>query len=364
MDSSTKRLLIILPRDSLNGSEQYLKMVAKFYISLNWFVDVYFLVGKERKNYWNDISSERCNLYFTKQSRELTGIIGLTNLLIENKLHYDRLFTSHVHINALAGFLRKLGLITTKFHIGRESSSLFFRSSGIKRFYYKSLYNYFYSTIDLLICQTSRMKEQLIDQIPHLNKKVRVIPNPIDMSLIIESENPMDEIKFPYIVAAGRLNRVKGFDILISAFSMLKNKYPDLKLLILGEGDERETIEKQIEEEDLINDVVLKGHVNNVYPYFKGAEVCVVSSRVEGFPNVLLQMMSQNDKVVSTTCAGDIDKIIGIITCEPSDSEKLYIAIEKALLTNSSSNRIHFNKELDRRKINHFIKKVDSYLSV
>src|SRR5690606_20880375 len=112
-----------------------------------------------------------------------------------------------------------------------------------------------------------------------------------------------------FIVTAGRLIHEKGYDILINAFAELKEKYPDLKLIILGYGDLKQELIYLATSLNIEQDVIFWGFVENVYPFFKKAKACVISSRVEGFPNVLLQMMSQNSNVVSTTCAGGIDTI-------------------------------------------------------
>jgi glycosyltransferase involved in cell wall biosynthesis len=171
------------------------------------------------------------------------------------------------------------------------------------------------------------------------------------------------KIEMPYIVSAGRLIPEKGFDILIAAFSKLKQEYRDLKLIIIGDGKFRIEMEILIKKLNLENDVILYGIADNVYPFFKQAKMCVVSSRIEGFPNVLLQEMSQNEKVVSTLCAGDIDKIDGLFTCRPNDEQDLLRAMQQCLEADTAGNRILFDKELQGRSIDGFIDKVNSYLT-
>jgi glycosyltransferase involved in cell wall biosynthesis len=73
------------------------------------------------------------------------------------------------------------------------------------------------------------------------------------------------------------------------------------------------------------------GHVDNPIPYYKKAKLCVVSSIKEGFPNVLLEMMAVNDSVVSTLCAGGIEKIPSILKVEPNNINSLTSAIGFAL---------------------------------
>jgi glycosyltransferase involved in cell wall biosynthesis len=89
--------------------------------------------------------------------------------------------------------------------------------------------------------------------------------------------------------------------------------------------------------------------------------MCVVSSRIEGFPNVLLQEMSQNEKVVSTLCAGDIDRIPGLFTCKPNDEDDLLRAMQECLEADTSGNRALFDEELQGRSIDKFIEQVQRF---
>ena len=116
-----------------------------------------------------------------------------------------------------------------------------------------------------------------------------------------------------------------------------------------------------IDKLNLVEEVLLYGFVKNVYPYFKNATVCVVSSRVEGFPNVLLQMMSQNSKVVSTTCAGGIENIPGVQISETNNIKNLEDAITTSL-NSSKDNRALFDEFLQSRDISSFMATVIQHL--
>lgn len=276
---------------------------------------------------------------------------------------FNVIFSSHLMMNAMLGFLRTIGFLKVKKLICRESTTVFVRYKGFKLFKYKLAYFLGYNNIDLLITQTKLMKSILLNNIPYISKRVDVvtIPNPFDFPdghMANESITLFEN----YIVSAGRLIPEKGFDVLIKAFSKIKNIKPELKLLILGEGPERKGLEKLISDEKLVDSVVLFGFVDNVYPYFKSAKSCVVSSRIEGFPNVLLQMMSQNNNVVSTLCAGGIDDLKGVVTCHIDDANALAESIIKVINNTSSENRMLFDEELEKRSVDNFIKKIYSLL--
>jgi glycosyltransferase involved in cell wall biosynthesis len=352
------KILIILPNDNLGGAEQCLKMIAKYYRYEE--VSIFFLNSYNTKS-WVDLENTT-NQYFCSKTNRFFGVLKLIQILIVQRVEYDCAFTSHISINALVGILISFKIIKTKKFVVRESTSIYTRYDGLKLFFYKLLYKIGYRNIDLLICQTDFMKYQLIENFKNIEKRalVKTIPNPIDIDFLTtqrQKENSL-YLDYKFIVTAGRLIYEKGFDILINAFSHIKLINPNVKLLILGDGPLKSKLQEQIESLNLVNQVILVGHVRNVYDYFKLAELCVVSSIIEGFPNVLLQMMSQNDNVVSTTCAGDIDKIPGIVTCEPNNVSELKLAIETGL-ANNNNNRERFDTYLKARSINEFMKTVN-----
>ena len=356
-------ILIIMPVDSLNGAEQYLKMIAKYYSSHE--VSIYFLKNTHSSK-WNDLQSQ-CNLNFMSSKGYVNGLLKFIKKIRKDNQDFDYIFTSHVYTNSLIGILLSVGAIKTDYFIARESTSIFLRYRGLKLLTYKFAYFIGYRKMDLLICQTRLMHDQLIQYFSTIQKRTELIilQNPINLS---GSEAlalaPLPE-GFPkyFMVSAGRLIEEKGFDILIQSFLILKKSHPNLKLVILGEGDSRVSIETLISKLNLNNEVFLTGQVNNVYKYFKNAQLCVVSSRIEGFPNVLLQMMSQNTNVVSTLCAGGINKIPGIYTCSTQNIKKLHTAIDNCLKENNSKNRQIFDNYLKARNIENFMYELKRLIS-
>lgn len=104
----------------------------------------------------------------------------------------------------------------------------------------------------------------------------------IDMEKI-EHQPPIDSEK-KYIITARRLIKNKGIDTLINAFNLLQNDFPDLYLYIVGEGDEKEALIKQVKELNLTDKVVFTGSLSlgKLISYLKGGLVHVCPSRVEG----------------------------------------------------------------------------------
>ncbi len=353
-------ILVFSINDALGGAELYLRTIARQYKHED--LDIAFLRATNRDN-WQEFEGQATLKAYSKSSKFL-GIIRFIWRSFFIRKQYDYIFTSHIHTNALIGLLRTLGLVKTNYHICRESTSIFLRFRGLSLYTYKMMYALGYKNIDLIICQTRLMKRQLLDHFKRLRRfNVEVIPNPIELDVIQELAAAPSKYDFDYIVAAGRLIHVKGFDILIKAFSQFKVTYPNMKLVLLGEGQDREKLGQLAHAQNVFNDVIFEGHVNNVIPYFKNAKICVVSSRIEGFPNVLLQMMSQNDNVVSTTCAGGIDRIQGVYTCQPSSVSDLSLALSNCFESNNQALRNVFDDYLLKRDVKSFMKQVIAHLN-
>jgi glycosyltransferase involved in cell wall biosynthesis len=99
------------------------------------------------------------------------------------------------------------------------------------------------------------------------------------------------------IIAIGRLDRVKGFDILIEQMRDLTFKF---RLLIVGEGPERDNLEETIRKTGMEGRVCLTGFREDIALLMKSSHVVVISSHSEGFSNVLVEGMFYADAVVST----------------------------------------------------------------
>lgn len=104
------------------------------------------------------------------------------------------------------------------------------------------------------------------------------------------------------ILAAGRLDPVKGFIHLIEAFGQLRGMDEDWGLVILGEGPERAALENRVRALELERRVFLPGLAGNMTDWYKRASLFVLTSLTEGFPNALLEAMAAGVPVVSFDC--------------------------------------------------------------
>lgn len=136
------------------------------------------------------------------------------------------------------------------------------------------------------------------------SKKVVTIHNPafnnqiLEMSKSAVNDFPSDQ---SLILGVGSLTNQKDFATLIRAFELVRQRIKS-HLLILGEGRERKKLERLVQELELNDHVSMPGFVNNPFSYMATADVFVLSSRWEGFGNVLVEAMGCGTQVVSTDC--------------------------------------------------------------
>lgn len=342
MSTSKPKINLISLTDRPNGAENVLLKMA---ISVNG--NLIFIAKNQDTRL---VIPENLSKKYLSHKSKVVGMIKLLPLLA--KMHKDQIVMStHPYLNAYLGFCKRIGLFKNQL-IVRECTSIFTRFSGFKKFVYQILYKLGYPAADLVVCQTDTMLNQLLDHNPFLDSsRVIVQPNPIDVDKIMDLGNEhLNQIHEgeQFICTAGRLIPEKGFDILIQAFGILRKSNPKIKLIILGEGKEREKLTNLISDLELQQSVVLNGHIANPVPYFKHAKVCVVSSITEGFPNVLLEMMASNPAVVSTMCAGGIDSIPNITTVEVNNVLALATAIQNTLDNTQTKDNPHIDYLLKR----------------
>lgn len=114
------------------------------------------------------------------------------------------------------------------------------------------------------------------------------------------------------IVSVGRLEYVKGYDMLVDAMNKLVNHLNlDIHLCLVGDGSQRFDIEQRISVHGLNNNITVAGSQANPYPYVKAADIFVCPSRQEGFNIAILEAMTLGKPVIATNCAGPSEILCG-----------------------------------------------------
>ncbi len=218
----------------------------------------------------------------------------------------DIVFSGFGEVNAYLALFIKL-FPRTKF-IARETNVV---TQHVTRKEIKFFYN-FYNNYQKIIAQSDDMMHDLVDNFNIKKKKIVKINNPVDFDFINEklavSLKP-ESFKYNYknVVAIGNLSARKGFDNLLKVFSRLKNE--NIMLHILGDGKDKEVLHQMKDFLGLKN-VIFHGRQDNPYQFLKYADLFILSSRYEGFPNVLLEAGACGTYSLANNCPGGINEII------------------------------------------------------
>jgi glycosyltransferase involved in cell wall biosynthesis len=195
-----------------------------------------------------------------------------------------------------------------------------------------------FAAADLVVTTSRGVADDLVRSFGVSARRVRVVPNPIDVTAITAAaKEPLDPAhaarwSSPSIVAAGRLAEAKNYPLLIEAFAILRRRMP-ARLFILGQGDQEPALRALIGAKGL-DDVVLCGFQRNPWKYIARADVLALTSRYEGFGNVLIEAMACGVPVVATASPGSreiVESGVNGLIVERHEPEAVAAGLERIL---------------------------------
>ncbi|MCG3741550.1 glycosyltransferase [Vibrio cincinnatiensis] len=310
MSKNKKKIALAVTSFNGGGAERVMVTLANKYIE--WGYEVDFIVGFDEGPYKKILNSNvnKFVLYdkaYGRLKRRIRAFLNLRNYL--SNTDSDVLMSTIRNFNVFVTMAHLLSTSKVKL-ILREADTLdrIFDKYQFKDKVLLCLMRFFYPKALGLVANCKVTKTDLCAKINIKENAIRVIYNPIDLSVVNRNKN-IDKVN-KKIVACGRLDKKKNFNDLIRVIPLVKEKYPNLVLEILGEGQERENLETLIESLKLNNSVKLVGFVDNPYAYYSQADVFVQTSLWEGFGYVLAEAMACGTAVVAYDSKGAMREIL------------------------------------------------------
>lgn len=214
-----------------------------------------------------------------------------------------------------------------------------------------------YRRADAVVALTDGLAAHIVEASGISQNKVHVIPNP-HLPRVDEDVEKRDA---ELVLACGRLEKQKDFETLLRAFAQVRKTRPS-RLVLLGEGSQRQALAALAADLGIERSFLLAGHSNQVSRWMRRAKVMVSTSRVEGFPNVLLEALAAGCAIVSTESSDAVHKLLdderlGAIV-PVGDESRIAQAILAALASEAAPECVDLDSHYDLSVI------VDDYLKV
>ncbi len=286
-----KEIIIITTSLGNDGAERVLTELADEWVRCGHKVMVVQTdYNKNSCNYTLDKRVRLINLHFDRRNR--------FQWYFREIRYVVRLLKKHKNACALAFLSRSFYILAI--------SSLFVKNKLIfserndpsrwpKRAIQRIMRDYAFCMADICVFQTEDAKKHFPLKV---QKKGVVIPNPCNPDL----PEPYSGERRKVIISASRLTAQKNLEMMIKAFSAFIKKYPDYRLEIYGEGEERKKLEKMIRDMELQNSVFLPGFTEDIHGKMHDCAMYVCSSDYEGISNSMIEALGMGLPTISTDC--------------------------------------------------------------
>jgi glycosyltransferase involved in cell wall biosynthesis len=284
-------IAITIPDIYVTGGAERVAFNLSRYLSENHNVSIVSLFSKEPDIKNNELNVIHCNLMRPKNRvSKLVFLKAPKKYLIELLNSFDLVISNNVF-----RYFIHTSLIKTKsidiHHLNYEESGL---KVSLKKRLAIYLRNRQLKNITRLVVLTSGTEEKFREA--GLNN-VTTIPNGLSFFPDISADLTQKQV-----IAIGRLHFDKGYDNLIKAWSIVNSTFPDWRLVIYGEGTERENLENLIIDFNLSDSISMPGSVTNIVDKIIASSIFVMTSHYEGFGMTIIESMSCGLPIISFDC--------------------------------------------------------------
>jgi glycosyltransferase involved in cell wall biosynthesis len=309
MSKKTVSMLMFAAR--FGGAEKIMTEIAN---EISRKVDLELVLVKEKGEYLDKVNND-VDVVNLNAKRSITAIPKLVSYL--QKVEPVTIISASRVVNRIAPLAKKFAKSNAKLVLTEHVTTKEFAMREFKHYINKYLMKITYSFADEIVCVSKGVRNDLVSNIGVEKDKTKVIYNPVvDKKMIDKSRKKVEHKWFEkdnikVILSAGRLEYNKDFSSLIEAASIVRREM-DVRLLILGEGSERDSLEEKVKQKGLEKYVSMPGYTDNPYKYMSKADVFAFSSwGREGLPTVLIEALACNCPIVSTNCPTGPAEILG-----------------------------------------------------
>ncbi|WP_404363724.1 glycosyltransferase family 4 protein [Marinobacter sp.] len=294
------KLFILVHSLSSGGAERVTSSLANYWAKQGWSITIVTIAALEKDFYSLDSGVRRVALGLDQPSTSVWHALRHNFQRVRHLRSLIRREQPDVVLGMMSTASILVSLAAQKTGVPAIGSERIHPPALPLGRVWERLRRFAYPHLQAVVAQTEQSAQWLRDHAGARN--VRVIPNPVTYPL--ESHEP--RLAPPRaqrsLLAVGRLAPQKGYERLLAAFSELAPDFPEWQLYIVGEGADRQALEKNILDLGLTGRIRLPGAVGNVADWYRAADLFVMTSRFEGFPNTLAEALSYGLPAVSVDC--------------------------------------------------------------
>lgn len=306
------RVALFIPSLHGGGAERVMVSLANGLAAQG--VDVDLVLARKAGVYLADVSAD-VRIVDLNARRTLQTVWPLARYL--RRARPATLMSAMNYVNVIAVWARQIAGVSTRLVLSEHAnlSQLLSDASPRMAWILPRLMRPAYARAHAIIAVSDGVARDLAAVLGCPRQRVHTRHNPVDtVSVAAKGAEALDHPWFtaaapPVVVAAGRLSPEKDYPTLIRAFALLRAQRP-ARLAILGEGAQRQALQSLINGLDCKDDILLAGFQANPYAWMSRAGAFVLSSRWEGFGNVLVEAMACGTPVVSTACPSGPEEIL------------------------------------------------------
>lgn len=300
-----RRIALFVPNLEVGGAERVIVNLAGGFVRRGFAVDLLLI---RREGFYLPQVSPNVRIITLAGRRALYIVPALVRYLRRERP--EAMLATLTYANIAAVIARRIAGVATRVTV-REANALTREAAGAKALKDRQLprgARWFYPWADAIVAVSAGAADSLVEATGMARDRVHVLDNPVvtdDLAGL--AAEPVDhpwlttDNSQPVIVAAGRLTAQKDFATLLRAFAIVRTRRT-ARLLILGDGELRESLEGLVRDLGIEADVSMPGVMQNPFAYMSRATLFVLSSAWEGSPGVLIQAMASGAPVIATDC--------------------------------------------------------------